>query len=132
MPRPAFGLDVDGSCTNSGTCEGVKTMSCRSRSMELPYDGANCRDNAFANWVAVASMIPQIAETCGLSEESLNCGLARGSYNMLIRLRGYDDSLHDPEVRVDWYTSPGLEKQPSGKCVETDFRQAPPWRYSAL
>jgi cysteine-rich repeat protein len=98
----------------------------------MPYDGDDCRDNALANLLAVAGMIPPLGDKFGLSESKLNCGLKRGSFNMLMRLRDYNGRSDDPQVRVDWYASPGLQKVPSWTCNDgSDWKKALPWRVSA-
>jgi hypothetical protein len=52
----------------------------------------------------------------GISEDKLNCGLHRGSYNLLMRVSGYGGGLDDSNVRVEVQSSPGLEEPFPYEC----------------
>ena len=126
-----FGLDLDGSCTNSSTCGGNMSLSCRSAGAAIPYDGQLCRDNTFARLQPVVAGVPELGERFGLSEEVFNCALWRGSYNMVFAISGYNGKLEDSNVRVDFYRSTGLQEPRPWTCPATDFRTAyPRWRTS--
>ena len=139
MQRASFGLDLDGVCTNAADCPQIQdAVSCHARSAQLPYDGDKCIDNAFADLVSLTTLIPQLGQRYGWSEAAFNCGLRRGSYNMIMRITGFNGTADDPKVRVDWYTSNGLQSPPSWDCANdraADHAQAwdasAPWRLSA-
>jgi cysteine-rich repeat protein len=129
-----FGLDLDGVCTNSATCQGTSDVSCRSATRTLPFDGQLCRDNTLARLQPVVAAVPEIGERFGLSEQFFNCALWRGSYNTIVRIAGYNGRANDSRVRIDYYTSVGL--QGGGlpwECTPqlTDFEaKYPRWRSS--
>ena len=124
-----FGLDIDRDCTEAPGCGGTSRGSCRPRlSSVTARDGEACRDNTYANLWQVASLLPLLGKQLGLSEAQLNCGLRRGSYNMLLRVSGYNGRPNDPEVRVDFYQSPGLAKPPSWSCTDgVELEKMPMW-----
>jgi cysteine-rich repeat protein len=129
-----FGLDLDGVCTNSATCGGSSNTSCRSATSTLPYDGQLCRDNTLARLQPVVAAVPEIGERFGLSEQVFNCALWRGSYNTIVRVSGYNGRPNDSRVRIDYYTSVGLEGGGlPWECTPqlTDFEtKYPRWRSS--
>lgn len=126
--RTNFGLDLDGVCTNASSCPQVRdAVSCRSRSAQIPFDGDDCIDNSFASLVSLTSLIPQLGMHFGWSEAMFNCGLARGSFNMLMRVSGYDGELDDASVRVDWYTSNGTIQLPDWGCEDNEQARALQW-----
>ncbi|HTU61713.1 MAG TPA: hypothetical protein VMF89_24825, partial [Polyangiales bacterium] len=125
-----FGLDLDGVCTNSSSCAGG-AQSCRAAGSEIPFDGELCRDNRFARLQATIAPVPEIGERYGLREETFNCNLHRGTYNVIVKLSGYNGQLDDPEVRVDFYASPGLTRLPPWNCEDADADDYPIWRTSA-
>ena len=131
---PSFGLDLDRDCTNAPGCSSASQGSCRPRSPGgMLRDGEGCRDNSYANLWQVASMLPLLGKQLGLSEAQLNCGLRRGSYNMLLHITGYNGRANDPDVRVDFYVSPGLETMPSWSCADAvDSDKMPFWGDSAV
>jgi cysteine-rich repeat protein len=128
-----FGLDLDGVCTNSSTCSQVEdAVSCRSVTRQIPYDGELCRDNTFASLQPIAAQVPEIGGTFGISEDVFNCELWHGSYNVIMRVSGYNGRANDSQVRVDFYVSGGLERQPAWRCPLEDYRDTYPlWRTSA-
>ena len=131
-PGQNIGLDLDGVCTSSTNCASPTTGSCRSQVQKMPDDGDACRDNAFARVLAIVSGLPLLGERFGLSEELFNCGLWRGTYNMIARIKGYNGKPNDDRVRVDWYTSSGLERAQNWTCPSENFNQHYPiWRASA-
>jgi cysteine-rich repeat protein len=125
-----FGLDLDGVCTNSASCAGG-AQSCRAAASEIPFDGELCRDNRFARLQATLAPVPEIGERYGLREETFNCNLHRGTYNVIVKLSGYNGQLNDPEVRLDFYASPGLTRLPPWNCEDADADDYPIWRASA-
>ena len=125
-----FGLDLDGVCTNSSSCTGG-AQSCRAAASEIPFDGTLCRDNRFARLQAILAPVPEIGARYGMREETFNCNLHRGTYNVIVKLSGYNGQPDDPAVRVDFYTSPGLSRLPPWNCDEADADDYPIWRASA-
>jgi cysteine-rich repeat protein len=129
-----LGLDLDGVCTNSLSCPDVRdTVSCRASAQQIPFDGADCRDNRLASALAIIGKVPEVGRRFGLNEELLNCELWRGTYNMIARVSGYNGLRDDDHVRVDWYASAGLTPEPSWHCPTDDFRKSYPlWRKSSV
>jgi len=103
----SFGFDLDGHCTNAGTCMGTNVRSCRAPTEQIAFDGALCRDNTFASLQPVAAAAPEVGKRFGISENEFNCNLWRGSYTMILRVSGYNGQPDDANVRVDMYVSPG-------------------------
>ena len=131
--QAAWGFDLDGVCTNAPNCKGRRSaLPCKSLTTQLPFDGEDCRDNTFARLMSMLRRIPQIADGLGLRDETINCELWRGSYNILLRITDYDGSSDDASVRVDWYTSNGLASEPSWRCPAPDFTaKHPRWASDA-
>jgi cysteine-rich repeat protein len=75
--------------------------------------------------------VPEIGERYGLREQTFNCNLHRGTYNVIVKLSGYNGQLDDPEVRVDFYASPGLTRLPPWNCDDGDPDAYPIWTASA-
>ena len=125
-----IGFDLDGVCTNSASCSG-RAQSCRAAASEIPFDGVLCRDNRFARLHASLAPVPEIGERYGLREETFNCNLHRGTYNVIVKLSGYNGQPDDPEVRLDFYASPGLTRLPPWSCDDADPADYPIWRASA-
>jgi len=127
-PRPpdakAFGFDLDGVCTSSLTCPESHAQSCRVAADMPLRDEAECRDNALSGLMAIVRQIPDVADRLGLSETAFNCELTRGGYNILVRITDYNGGSDDPSVRVDWYTSSGLETKPEWACPADPEQQA--------
>lgn len=129
-----LGVDLDGACTQSSSCPDHRDVSCKPVADQTAFDGEQCRDNSMGTVLAIAERLPEVGPRFGLTESSLNCGLRRGSYNVLTRIRGYNGQPDDPEVRVDWYASGGLEQLPDWSCdpSKPDLPQSYPlWRASA-
>jgi cysteine-rich repeat protein len=127
-----FGLDLDGICTNSATCPDVQgKVACQSIAPQIPFDGELCRDNIFGSLQPIAAQVPEIGETFGISEDVFNCELWQGGYNIVIRVSGYNGQPDDSQVRVDFYTSDGLEMEQPWQCPVEDFANTYPiWRTS--
>ena len=121
-----FGFDLDGLCTNSSTCNGVEMLGCKSGGPSIPYDGLLCRDNTFARLQPVIAAVPELGERFGLGEEAFNCELWRGGWNEIVRISGYSGMPDDPRVRVDFYSSPGVQREPVWKCPEEDYKDKYP------
>jgi hypothetical protein len=115
------GLDIDSKCTSSPSCPDQQTASCQAPLVQRNSDGEGCRDNAFADVMAMLARIPQLAATLGVNDDEFNCELWRGSYNLLFRLTGYNGASADESLRVDWYTSAGIEQEANWRCPEPDF-----------
>jgi cysteine-rich repeat protein len=129
-PWQTFGLDLDGVCTNSEGCSGG-AQSCRAATSEIPFDGTMCRDNRFARLQATLAPVPEIGERYGLREQTLNCNLHRGTYNVILKLSDYNGQPDDAEVRVDFYGSPGLERLPPWNCDDAEADAYPLWTAAA-
>jgi cysteine-rich repeat protein len=126
----SFGFDLDGTCTNSSTCDGPSDQqSCRASTMQIAFDGALCRDNTFASLQPVAAAVPEVGRRFGIGESVFNCNIWRGSYNMLWKLSNYNGNSDDSDVRVDFYVSPGLSRLPGWECPVDGFESKYPlWR----
>lgn len=123
-----FGLDLDGLCTQSSTCgDDTNAVPCLPAGKSIPFDGELCRDNAFASLQPLLAALPN---QLGFDEPALNCNLWRGTYNVVMRLSGYDGTSDDPDVRLDVYMSTGLERDVTWTCPFED-PSAPPPRWSA-
>lgn len=133
-PRPpdakSFGFDLDGLCTSSTSCPEAHDVSCRPTGEQPLTDDDECRDNALSGLMAIVRQIPDLANDLGLSESTFNCELSRGGYNILVRITDYNGTADDPSVRVDWYTSSGLESAPDWTCP-ADLQSHPQWTRSA-
>ncbi|MGE0321199.1 MAG: hypothetical protein AB7S68_02790 [Polyangiaceae bacterium] len=127
-PWQYFGLDLDGVCTNSPDCsKGEKNVvSCRA-GIGVPPDGLGCRDNMFARLEPVAADQPTLGEPFGISEDSFNCELHRGSFTILIKVTGYNGEPNDDNIRLDFYMSPGVDRDQSWECPEQGWDQRAPW-----
>lgn len=129
----SFGLDLDGRCTNAATCPSmVDVQACKPASAQIPFDGALCRDNRFGHLESVLAAVPEIGGRLGLSEAAMNCNLWRGSYNVVLKLSGYNGASDDSDVRVDLYMSTGLEHLPPWDCADDTVEASYPlWQVSA-
>ena len=129
----SFGLDLDGRCTNASTCPGmVDVQACRPATAQIPFDGALCRDNRFGHLQSVLGGVPEIGERYGIHEDALNCNLWRGTYNVVLKLSGYNGTSDDSDVRVDLYLSTGLERMPPWACPSDRVQESyPQWQVSA-
>jgi cysteine-rich repeat protein len=130
----SFGFDLDGVCTNSASCpdEEDGQMSCAPAVSQIPFDGELCRDNTFARQQPIVAAVPELGEVFGLSEDAFNCSLWQGAYNQITRLSGYNGRQNDGTVRLDFYTSPGLETLPAWSCPYEGYRDDYPlWRPSS-
>lgn len=127
------GLDLDGVCTNSSTCDMQESeQSCRAQSEMIPYDGLACRDNRFGAILARLRIIPDVAKRFGFSEALLNCNLHRGSYTVVLKVSAYNGTANDSEVRIDVYSSPGVVTALPWECSPDDSGASYPlWRASA-
>ena len=123
----AIGLDLDETCTSAPNCSADRAGSCRSSGERVATDAANCRDNALATVVEVASQITTLGSAFGVNDESLTCGLRTGRSNLLTRVTGYNGLPDDPQVRVDWYTTAVLSSTGSPRCDGPfSFRRSTP------
>jgi hypothetical protein len=134
-----IGLDVDSVCTSSPGCQDKQQpTSCKATTAQPSLDAEGCRDNALADVMAMVARIPPLDDALGLSDDEFNCELWRGGYNLLFRLTGYNGGSEDDSVRVDWYTSNGIEQQPTWHCPEPDvsakyarWPSSAPWNVDA-
>lgn len=123
-----FGLNLDGVCTNSPNCPDApkNVPSCRA-GIGTPPDGVGCRDNMFARLEPVAAEQPNLGEPFGVSENSFNCELHRGSFTILIKVSGYNGEANDDNIRLDFYMSPGVDRVQSWECPEAGWQSRAPW-----
>lgn len=135
LPWESFGYDLDGVCTNSRDCTNGASdspeLGCKPATSEVPYDGLGCRDNTFSRFMPIVSLVPELGQVLGLTEEALNCSFHNGAYNLLIRIANYNGEANDPQVSVDVYISTGMVDQRIWACPMEDFREKYPlWRKS--
>lgn len=126
-PWQAFGLDLDGVCTNPAECSAqpADAVSCASSGGPIA-DGALCRDNAFAKLFPTAAQT-SLGSVYGISEDKIACGLKRGSYNLLLRVTGYSGGADDNNVRVDVFSSPGLPDPLPYECDDPTWKTQLGW-----
>ncbi|HKP58832.1 MAG TPA: DUF4215 domain-containing protein [Polyangiales bacterium] len=125
-----FGFDLDGTCTNSKTCDNAVAVSCKSAVPAVPFDGQLCRDNTFARLQPVIAAVPELGKRFGLDQDTFNCALHRGEYNVIARISNYNGEDTDAHVRVDFYISNGIEEDVPWECPNDKFRDYPRWRSS--
>ena len=117
-----IGFDFDKLCTRSTTCEvdqmQVSDKSC-ANSFLTPFDGNQCRDNEIGKLLKVASMSPTVGEFYGMTERDWNCEIYRGGFTIIFKISGYNGKINDRDVRLDMYTSTGLQKLPTWTCRAT-------------
>ncbi len=121
-----IGMDLDGRCTGSDTCEGQDSpFTCAPTVPQVAYDGNYCRDNTFGRLEYQAGLVPEISKKYGLSDDAFNCALCVGHYNFLVRVSGYNGEADDESVRLDLYPSPGLEQVLPWNCADPTWTQRP-------
>jgi hypothetical protein len=120
-----LGMDIDGVCTNSPTCDLEDSVSCKPTVPAIPYDGNYCRDNTFGRLEVQAASIPEVGTKYGLNDDAFNCALCSGAYNFIIRISNYNGAPDDDSVRVDLYPSPGLETVLPWNCQDPSWRVHP-------
>lgn len=121
-----IGMDLDGLCTGSDTCEGQDSPAgCAPTVPQVAYDGNYCRDNTFGRLEFQAALVPEIAKKYGLNDDAFNCALCVGDYSFLIRVSGYNGEPDDESIRVDLYPSPGLESVLPWNCADSTWNQRP-------
>lgn len=113
-----LGFDLDGLCTNSESCPSVPLeLSCQSRGALVPQDGNQCRDNTFGRLENEAVSLPSLGRKYGLSNEAFNCGLCRGQFNFVIKISDWNATPNDSNVRLDFYPSPGIQREATWECA---------------
>ncbi len=130
-----IGFDFDKLCTRSATCEvdqmQVNDRSCNNSNL-TPFDGNQCRDNEIGKLFKVASTTPTVGEYFGMTERDWNCELHRGGFSIIFKISGYNGRSNDRDVRLDMYTSTGLQKLPTWSCRATiDAPLATDWHLRA-
>jgi hypothetical protein len=116
-----IGFDLDGTCTNSSTCQDPKTeklvgdLSC-TNSEQVTYDGNNCIDNSIGLIFNIAATAPSIGEWFGMSENDWDCEMWRGGFSNVFKVSNYNGQYNDDSVRLDLYTSTGLQSLPQWSC----------------
>lgn len=141
-----IGFDLDQSCTNSPTCCTTGTcpksggkllteLACKNPSGLVPADGNNCRDNEIGHLFGIAAASPRVGPLFYANEQYWDCALWRGSMSVILRISGYNGQLNDQGVRLDMYTSLGLEHLPSWYCKKpgsaADAGADPAWQSQA-
>jgi hypothetical protein len=125
-----IGLDLDTSCTNSPTCSGtdgglINETACKN-DLVVPFDGKNCRDNQIGKLYPVAALSPFVGPLFGVTEPNWNCALHRGEFAVFLKLSDYNGQPNDDSVRVDVYTSIGLQTLQSWSCTSGPGGTVPP------
>jgi hypothetical protein len=114
-----IGFDLDKQCTRSATCEvdqmQINDRSCANSNL-TPFDGNQCRDNEIGKLLKVASMSPTVGEYFGINERDWSCELHRGGFTILFKISRYNGRANDRDVKLDMYTSTGLQKLPTWSC----------------
>ncbi|MET0592815.1 MAG: hypothetical protein ABW133_08960 [Polyangiaceae bacterium] len=117
-----IGFDFDKLCTRSATCEvdqmQVNDKSCANSNL-TPFDGNQCRDNEIGKLLKVASTSPTVGDYFGMTERDWNCEIHRGGFTILFKISGYNGRPNDRDVRLDMYTSTGLQSLPVWTCRAT-------------
>jgi hypothetical protein len=126
-----IGFDIDESCTASETCtadgEPIVEHACKN-SLLIPFDGKQCRDNQIGNLFPVAALSPIVGPLFGVTEPNWNCALHRGELTLFLKVSDYDGQPNDSSVRVDLYTSTGLQALPNWTCTSgPEGSVAPDW-----
>ena len=136
-----IGLDVDLSCTNSSTCSVggnlVEEHACKN-DLLVPFDGTQCRDNQIGKLYPVAALSPNVGPLFGVTEPNWNCALHRGEFGVIFKVSDYNGKPNDTSVRVDVYTSIGLQTLQNWTCtdgpngsVPADWFNQAPWLHTA-
>jgi hypothetical protein len=116
-----IGFDLDKRCTASLTCldaleEPIHEVACRHSSAQRPYDGNQCRDNEFGKLFRLAASSPSIGTWFGMTEADWNCELHRGGFGNMLRISEYNGKKNDLQVRLDVYSTLGLQQPPAWNC----------------
>jgi hypothetical protein len=116
-----IGFDLDKRCTTSSTCENtlqepIHEVACKHPSTQIPYDGNQCRDNELSKLFKLASSSPSIGIWFGMTEADWNCELHRGGFGNLIKISDYNGKKNDRQVRLDVYSTLGLQQLPTWTC----------------
>jgi hypothetical protein len=138
-----IGFDLDGSCTRSNnagekchTSDEIQPLvdqrAC-ANSETVPFDGNNCIDNSIGNLFNIAAQSPSIGDWFGLRESDWNCEMWRGGFSNIYKVSNYNGQPNDDSVKVDLYTSTGLQTLPLWKCrTKIDQPLDPNWNTHAL
>ena len=136
-----IGFNLDQSCNASSwpegvlmgeaanTCPALKKKAC-TNAFQNVFDGDECRDNAIGSLFGIASLSPIVGEPFRLTEADWNCNIHRGSMGIIFKITGYNGQPDDTSVRVDLYSSIGVESLPSWRCRAGDdstFPLDPKW-----
>jgi hypothetical protein len=132
-----IGLDLDGACTNSSTCQDPKTeklikdLSC-TNSEQTTHDGNKCIDNSIGYIFNLAATSPLINQWFGMGENDWNCELWRGGFSTIFKVSDYNGQYNDDSVRFDMYTSTGLQSLPTWSCRKTIDAPLEQWDAHAI
>jgi hypothetical protein len=116
-----IGFDLDKRCTASSTCqdslqEPIYEVACQHPSAQRPYDGNQCRDNELSKLFKLASSSPSIGVWFGMTEADWNCEFHRGGFGNMFKISDYNGKKNDRAVRVDLYSTLGLQQLPTWTC----------------
>lgn len=139
-----LGLDVDGVCSSatfpslSGqeamACSALKQNSCKNDFL-LPFDGDDCRDNTIGRLFVIAAESPLVGAPFGVTEPDWNCAMWKGTMSLILKVSNYNGQLNDESVRLDIYSSTGLENEAGWGCVsgleDNDWHDQAPWLHTA-
>ncbi|MCC6903894.1 MAG: hypothetical protein IT377_33305 [Polyangiaceae bacterium] len=136
-----IGFDMDESCTNSPTCSvdgGLVAEHACKNSLLVPFDGKQCRDNQIGKLLPVAALSPQVGPLFGVTEPNWNCAMHRGELAVIFKVSDYNGKPNDAAVRLDVYTSTGLQTMQNWTCtsgpngtVPSDWYKQAPWLHTA-
>ncbi len=126
-----IGFDIDSTCTKSATCtlasddSTVRAFSCKN-DIKTTVDGNRCIDNAIGALFPIAAQSPQVGGLFGVTEQHWNCALHAGLFSVMLKISGYNGKANDNSVRVDLYSSQGLETLPNYRCDSGPGLTPPP------
>lgn len=109
-PRPPYGYDLDGVCT----CPGPPSCAQQTGVPESCDDEAG-RDNTAIDLFRGLG----VAASTGTSQ--IDDGLASGQYGLLLVIDEYNGQPNDPQVKVSYYVSNGVNRASDGGIPPPDF-----------
>ncbi|MGE3674756.1 MAG: hypothetical protein AB7K71_34110 [Polyangiaceae bacterium] len=137
-----IGFNLDKSCNRASwpegvlddaqvdACPGLKEQTC-TNSIQNVFDGEFCRDNAMGQVFSMLSLSPDVGEPFRMTGEDWNCALRQGSMSMVFKVSGYNGEPDDSAVRLDLYSSVGLDVPADWNCRDGETNASalkPKWR----
>ncbi|MCA9622141.1 MAG: hypothetical protein KC731_24125 [Myxococcales bacterium] len=104
---PTIGYDLDGRCSCQGETD-LCTPPSFARYPNLLCDGPSARDNNASRVFAEAATY----FNTDISSTAFSTQLFEGDYGILVRVRDYNGEPNDRRVRVGFYPSPGIRRDP--------------------